>query len=248
MADMCQAALDRGIPEIAFTEHFDHFNEKKERTHYHAAPFFEDIAQCRADFYPQGLIIRSGVEVGEPHLYADDVQPVLDAYPYDLVLGSLHWVNGESVFQPRFYEGLSAHEAIKPYFEELMVMIEHGGFDILSHMDVFKRRAHLVYGNFAIEDWEDDVRQVWAACLEHNIGIEINTGGLRWKINEAHPNLTALRWYREIGGELLTIGSDAHRPDDLGFGLDHALQIARAAGFSALAQYEQREVVAFIPI
>jgi histidinol-phosphatase (PHP family) len=115
-------------------------------------------------------------------------------------------------------------------------------------MDVFKRRAHLIYGSFMIEDWEEEVRNVWQACLEHNIGIEINTGGMRWQINETHPNLAALRWYREMGGVLLTVGSDAHHPQDLGFGLDHALALARSAGFKALARYEKREVVSMIPI
>ncbi len=248
MRDMCQAALDKGIPAIAFTEHFDHFNEKKERIHYQPAPYFEDLAACRAEFADQGLTILAGVEVGEFHRYPDEVQPVLDAHDYDLVLGSLHWVGDESVFQPRFYHGLTAREAIAPYFAEMLELIEHGGFDILSHMDVFKRRAYLIYGEFNIEDWEDEVRAVWSACIAKGIGIEINTGGLRWKINEAHPNLTALKWYREMGGEILTVGSDAHHPQDLGYALDDMVEMARQAGFKALTRFAKRQPVAEIPI
>lgn len=248
MPDMCQAALDKGIPTIAFTEHFDHFNENKERIHYQPAPFFDDITACRAEFADQGLTILAGVEVGEFHRYPSEVQPVLDANDYDLVLGSLHWVGEESVFQPRFYHGLTAREAIAPYFAEMLELIAHGGFDILSHMDVFKRRAHLVYGEFNIEDWEDEVRAVWSACIAKGIGIEINTGGLRWKINESHPNLTALKWYRDMGGEILTIGSDAHHPQDLGYALDEMVEMARQAGFKALTRFAKRQPIAEIPI
>lgn len=249
MEEMCMAALDKGITEIAFTEHFDHFTENKSKAAYEPAPYFEDIHTNRAHFAGQGLTIRAGVEVGEYHLYRDKVQPVIDAYNYDLVLGSLHWVNGEqSVFQPSYYAGKTLPEAVMPYFAEMVEMIEGGGFDILSHMDVFKRRAHLVYGEFNVEEFETEVRDVWRACIDNNIGIEINTGGMRWKINEPHPNITALKWYREMGGEILTIGSDAHNPADLGYGLDYTMEMALEAGFKALARFEKRQVADFIPL
>lgn len=249
MADMCQAAIDKGVSEIAFTEHFDHFTEDKDKATYAPEPFFADITANRRRFADDGLVIRAGVEVGEYHLYHDEVQPVVDSYPYDIVLGSLHWVNGQqSVFQPSYYTGKSMREAVCPYFSEMLTMIYEGGFDILSHMDVFKRRAHLIYGQFDIEDFETEVRDVWQACIDMGIGIEINTGGMRWKINEPHPNLTALKWYREMGGEILTVGSDAHTPEDLGYGLAYTLEMAREAGFTALARFEQRQVVDFVPI
>jgi histidinol-phosphatase (PHP family) len=249
MKVMCQEAIDKGISEIAFTEHFDHFTEDKTKTAYLPDRYFEDLRTNRATFANQGLSIRAGVEVGEYHLYRETVQPVIDAYDYDIVLGSLHWINGtENVFQPSYYAGKTLREAVIPYFAEMVEMIEGGGFDILSHMDVFKRRAHLIYGEFAVEEFETEVRDVWQACIDHGIGIEINTGGMRWRVNEPHPNLTSLKWYREMGGEILTIGSDAHNPADLGYGLDYTIQMAIEAGFAALSRFEKRQVAEFIPL
>lgn len=249
MEEMCTAAVKKGIKEIAFTEHFDHFTENKTKTAYVPDTYFQDIDTNRKYFAEQGLSILAGVEVGEYHLYRETVQPVIEGYEYDIVLGSLHWINGsESVFQPRYFDGKTLREAVTPYFAEMVEMIEGGGFDILSHMDVFKRRAHLVYGKFDIEEFEPEVRDVWQACIDNNIGIEINTGGMRWRVNEPHPNLTALKWYREMGGEILTIGSDAHNPADLGFGLDYTMEMALEAGFKSLARFKKRQVAEFIPL
>jgi histidinol-phosphatase (PHP family) len=113
---------------------------------------------------------------------------------------------------------------------------------------VFKRTAYTVYGHFDIGEWQDAVRPVWQACIETGIGIEINTAGLRWKVEQVHPALDALCWYHEMGGELLTIGSDSHRPKQVGFGLSQALDLARAAGFTRLCSYERRQVTRWITI
>jgi histidinol-phosphatase (PHP family) len=89
---------------------------------------------------------------------------------------------------------------------------------------------------------------VWQACIAEGIGIEINTAGLRLSVKETHPSLAALRWYREMGGELLTLGSDGHRPGHVGYGLAEALDLARAAGFERVCTYEQRQVARWIAI
>ena len=98
MAEMCQSALGRGIPEIAFTEHFDPKPEDICAGFYDPAGYFDALEAARRVFGPQGLTIRAGVEVGELHRYRAIVQPVLEAWPYDLVLGSLHWSGENNIF------------------------------------------------------------------------------------------------------------------------------------------------------
>ena len=186
--------------------------------------------------------------MGEYHIYHAVQQPVLDAYPYDFVLGSLHWVGDGSVFAEDFFRGRTPRDVYESYFTELAALARFGGFDVLSHADVFKRVAFKVYGQFDIADCEDLVRPVWQACIENGIGIEINTTGLRLAVNEAHPGSVAVRWYREMGGELLTIGSDSHRPEHVGFRLETALDIARAAGFTRVCSYAQRQVAEWVEI
>jgi histidinol-phosphatase (PHP family) len=248
MAEMCQSALQHGIPEIAFTEHFDPKPEDICAGFYDPAGYFDALDAARQVFAPQGLTIRAGVEVGEMHRYRDVVQPVLEAWPYDVVLGSLHWSGENSVFDEAYFRHTPSHTAIPAYFAELAEMVRGGGFDVLAHADVFKRTAYRVYGRLHIADWEDLMRPVWAACIDTGIAVEINTAGLRVEVGEAHPALEALRWYRAMGGERLTIGSDSHRPAHVGYGLPGALDLAREAGFTRVCRFEHRQIVDWLAI
>jgi len=248
MAEMSRAALEKGIREIAFTEHFDPKPEDICAGFYDPARYFESLEAARREFALLGLTIRAGVEVGEYHRYRDVIQPVIDAWPYDLVLGSLHWSGEDNIFDVAFYRAHAAEEIMPRYFAEMIEMVRDGGFDVLAHADVVKRAAFSVYGRFDDCDWEDAIRPVWQACIETGIGIEINTSGLRLSVAEAHPGLDALRWYREMGGELLTIGSDSHRPDQVGSGLAAGLDMARQAGFTRVCTFERRQVAGWVEI
>jgi histidinol-phosphatase (PHP family) len=248
MAQMCQSALDKGIREIAFTEHFDPKPNDPCFDFYDPAVYFENLDAARREFEPRGLAIRAGVELGEHHLFHAVHDPVLAQYPYDVALGSLHWVGEKMVFDKTLFQEHEPRDIYAAYFTELAQMVSFGGFDVLSHADVFKRTAFTVYGAFDIAEWEDMVRPVWQACIEGGIGIEINTAGLRLAVNEVHPGPAALRWYREMGGELLTIGSDGHRPEHVGYRLDTALELARAAGFTRVCSFERRQVAGWTDI
>ncbi len=248
MAEMCRTAIQKGIKEIAFTEHFNQKPEDVCYAKYDPERYFRDLEACRAEFGPQGLTIKAGIEVGEMHLYREQVDAVLNAWPYDLVLGSLHWNNGESVFERSYFEKRDLQSAAREYFAELTRMVEAGGFNIMSHLDVIKRMGYQVYNRFDITELQEYVQPVLAACIRQGIAPEINTSALRMPVKQTHPPLEAIRWYREMGGELLSIGSDSHRPDQLGFGLDRAIEIAREAGFTSLTTFTARKVSASVAI
>ena len=251
MAEMIRAAMDIGLQEIAFTDHFDQFDENMRRPKYDAQAYFETLKANRTEFESEGITIRAGVEVGEPHLSAEIVRPVLEKYPYDVVLGSLHFAEGLSMSDATFFQKYPIQEAMKRYFGEMTEMVKKGGFDLLAHLDFPKRRAYKVYGRFDLREFETEVREVWQACIENGIGIEINTAGLRHDVNQLHPTVEALTWYREMGGEILTIGSDAHRPSDIGAGTNIALEAALLAGFDSVTSFENRQAtkrLSIVPI
>jgi len=248
MAAMCRGALRQGIDEIAFCEHFDCHPDDACTGYYRPDVYFKRLAAVRRRYEPQGLAIRAGVELGEPHRYRAEQRAVLDLYPYDVTLGSLHWVGDHSVFDRAYFRAHSPQEAFAAYFGELAEMARAGGFEVLAHADVIKRMAYSVYGRFEIAEWEDLMRPVWQACIENGIAVEINTAGLRIDVEQPHPSPEALCWYRAMGGELLTLGSDAHRPAHVGCRLADGLAIARAAGFRRLARFEGRQIAGWAEI
>jgi histidinol-phosphatase (PHP family) len=241
MIAMCERAIQLGVREIAFTDHFNNHMLDLDLGFYDPRRYFEDIEFCRKRF-PQ-LTILAAVEVGEPHRWAKRIRPILEAYPYDIVLGSLHWVGNENVFNKNYFRARTAHQAYHDYFAELVRMIKHGDFDILAHVDLPKRLGQGYYGTFDARAHEADLRAVWQACLERGITPEINTKGLRVPSAQLHPTLEALCWYVEMGGEQITIGSDAHHAESLAQDFTAAYACARAAGIRYLCRYQGRAIV-----
>jgi histidinol-phosphatase (PHP family) len=242
MADMCAAAVDRGIGEIGFSEHYDLFEGESDacRDYFRLEPWAAELEQQRAAFAGR-LAVRAGIEIGEPHLFQAQAQAMLARYPFDYVLGSLHWVGPHSIFDSRYFEARSAREAFRLFYEELERMTRVGGFDILSHFDVPVRTAFAVYGRYDAREHEAYVRPVLANCIERGIALDLNTAALRRRARVLTPGLDILRLYVEMGGERVTLGSDAHRPEQVGSHLDVAMDIARQAGLKYLTHFEQRQ-------
>lgn len=119
-------------------------------------------------------------------------------------------------------------------------MVRVGGFDILSHFDVPVRVGWKIYGHYDPLEHEEFIRPVLESCIERGIALDINTAALRRSANVLTPGKEILTWFSEMGGERVTLGSDAHRPDHVGAGLELAIESARAAGLRYVTHFEQR--------
>jgi histidinol-phosphatase (PHP family) len=240
MAEMCRAAIARGLPEIGFTEHYDlHPGEKEFCDWFQLEPWAQELQRCRAEFAGR-LVIRAGVEIGEPHRFAAQAAALLARYPFDYVLGSLHWVGDDSMFDPAYFRRHPAPDAFRAFYEELARMTALGGFDVLSHFDVPIRTAFPIYGRYDPREHEAWIRPVLANCVANGLALDINTAALRGAANVLTPGVDILRWYVELGGQRVTLGSDAHRPENIGAHLEAALAAARAAGIQYLTYFEGR--------
>ena len=173
------------------------------------------------------------------------MSPVLAAWPYDLVLGSLHWVGDQIVFDEGYFRARGPHDSFACYFTELERLARFGGFDVLAHPDVVKRVGHGEVGGFDIGQWEDLVRPVWRACIGWH-RPEINTGSLRTGMSEVHPGpgrcAGTARWAADT-----TIGSDGHRPV-MWAGAGRGPGRGAGGGLPRLARFENRRVTGWIPI
>ncbi len=238
MSTMCAAAVAKRIPEIGFAEHYDLHPDENPRDWLNLDAWAAELERCRSE-YAGRLIVRAGIEVGEAHLFATEVRTMMKRYAFDYAIGSLHWVGRSSVLSPAYFK-FPPDEAYGRYFRELERMTRTGGFEILGHLDVPIRAACEVYGGYDPGRYEHLIRPVLSNCINGGISIEINTGSLRRKAGVLTPGLAILRWYAEMGGEHLTLGSDAHLPGHVGADLDVALTAARTAGLKYLTMYENR--------
>ncbi len=239
MAAMCQQAVQAGLAEIGFTEHYDLHPLETTPAYLRPEPWLAELEHCRARFAGT-LTVRAGVELGEPHLFPAEVHALLAAHPFDYALGSLHWVGQHSVFDTRWYAATPPDEAWGAYFTELLTLARTGEMDVLSHFDVPVRVAHSVYGSYEPTRYEHLIRPVLAACVARGLALDVNTAALRRPANRLTPDVTVLRWFVELGGSRVTLGSDAHRPEHVAAGLPQALQAVRAAGLTHLTTFHRR--------
>lgn len=242
MAEVCEAAIARGLREIAFTDHAD-FGPDDPQGYLRPADYLAEIERCRAR-YGDRLTIRAGVEIGEPHIFVRQKQVVLAAGGFDFVLGSAHYGVGMwAAWKADYFEEQPLRQGYEAFFLQVVRLAAEGDFDVLSHLDLVKRDAHKFGKPYdGPEPYTDLIRAALRSLVERGKGLEINTSPLRRGLDEPSPSLPILRWYRELGGEIITFGSDAHTADDVGVHFDVAREIARAAGFTRLATFERRQV------
>jgi histidinol-phosphatase (PHP family) len=235
----CEAAVRLGLREICFTEHVDFVPEDESTGFFDPTAYFAEIVRCRAMFDGQ-LTIRAGAEIGESHRFREQQNVLTSNYPFDFILGSLHWVGSDIVMEPGYFADQSREKGYSRYFDELLTLARSGDFDCLSHLDVPKRYGFPSHGAFDSAEFAEPIRAVLAACIARGVGIELNTGSMRRTEGDPSPSPEVLGWYRELGGEILTLGSDAHRPTQIAHEFDRALAMIRAAGFTHLTTFEAR--------
>ena len=242
MEEMCRASVALGLDEIAMTDHLDVHPLDECPGFYKPDEYFAELERCR-ELFAGKLVIRAGIEIGDSHRFAEEIAQVVRARPYDFSIGSVHWIDDEAPFGAPFFQRHDAAWAYSGYFREMTGLARAEDYDVVGHLDLPKREGTEFYGAFKCDDYSDVVRDVLKALVERGKGIEINTSGWRRSAGEPCPALPILRWYAELGGEILTIGSDAHRPIHVALRRAEAVEMAREAGLRWLTTFEARRPI-----
>jgi histidinol-phosphatase (PHP family) len=239
MRRACERAVARGLPAIAFTEHLDFTVWQAEdrasveglvdRFPAHQLPidvegYFAELAECRERF-PE-LRIWSGIETGEPHLFAASIARHLQDSPVDRILGSLHSLSDEGrlVGVGRLLH-VDAGATMRRYLGEMVGMVESSEvFQVLAHVDFPRRYWPGGSHRYVEKDYEEEYRAVFRALARSGRALEINT-------SSPLASADQVRWFHEEGGEAVSFGSDAHAPTAVGQKFELAVAVAEAAGF-----------------
>lgn len=248
IAQYARQAEFTGLAEVGFCEHMDF--DPRDQGYDFLDPARYDREIAAAQVTANGVHLRHGVEITYQTSLEDEIDTWLAGHTWDYVVISVHlldYVDGWAIISEpssmqAYFATHSQRQAYAPYFAELLRAARSGLGDVLGHFDLVKRYGVRHYGSFEPTAFEEEIRAVLRTMVEGGIGLEINTSGLRQLPGEPYPALTVLRWYRELGGEVLTIGSDAHHVDNLGAGIAEAMALSREAGFRAISTFERRQV------
>ena len=245
----CEQALAAGLGGLTFTEHYDMHPTERGTCQWDYDAIAATIEDLRRRFSP-GLEVGFGIEVDYQGAQAEEILGYLERHSFDVVLLSVHWCGGRPLHLPRRWKGLTAADMRRDYLAELRGAAEwcrelaaagHRPFDIVSHLDYVKR--------YLVDYWDtplaapaaEELDPILEAFIAAGVTPEINTAGLRRDEAEAYPAWEILERYRALGGELVSIGSDAHRSVDIGHGFPEVAERLRAIGFAGEAVFRARE-------
>jgi histidinol-phosphatase (PHP family) len=231
-------ALERGIPEIAITDHVD-FDPRAPA--YAFASFADRERQVRdaaERWASRGLAIRFGVEISYESRCEGEIRDWLRRHPHDFVIGSVH-IGHDSPYKAgavaAWVSGRSLSDIVAPYFSEIEAAARSAMFDTIGHLDFVKRylHPHVTPGDLAAAP--ELYEPMLVALVETGTALEVNASGLRQLPRETYPSAAVVARFRDLGGQAVTAGSDAHRTAWFAFGLAAAYRGASDAGFDALA-------------
>lgn len=233
--NMCEAAICKGITHICFTEHFAIDERRKSYGFLNYSKYHNEIEQAR-EMYKEKLNIYRGLELCEPHVLIKQYESALSEFQLDFILGSVH--NLGPVGLTNFALHNSSKDSYEAYFNELYKMASYGEFNIAAHLDLMNRYAIGMHGDYEFIQFKEIIYEILKKLIERGKGIEINTSGLRNSLNNFHPKIEILKLYKELGGEIITIGSDAHKPLDVGAGCSDALELIKNLGYKYIFTFK----------
>ncbi|HJG37556.1 histidinol-phosphatase HisJ family protein [Enorma phocaeensis] len=249
--DVCRDAIKRNLEEICFTDHVD-YGVKPDSDHPELAHLIDGIPSINVDYdryfptveamrerFADDLTVRCGLELGVQTHTIDRYERLLDRWGnhLDFAILSIHQVGDKEFWDGSFQEGRTQDEYNEAYYQELLAVVERfHGYSILGHLDLIKR-----YDPAGIYPFEK-TRDITAAILERIIadgkGIEVNTSSFRYGLPDLQPCTEILELYRDLGGTIVTIGSDSHEPDHLGSYIAYVQRRLSALGFKAFCTFE----------
>jgi histidinol-phosphatase (PHP family) len=238
---MCESAARLGLYALTITDHCE-CNAFREEGYDKSSVQSNSEAKKAAAVFGGRLHVYTGIELGQAMQNLNAANEILDSCKFDFVLASVHNIKKKQDFYCLNYIFEDVDDLLERYFDEILEIIEWGRFDSLAHL-TYPWRYIVGEHHIAIPKgrWDGRIEEVLKALIRAGKALEVNTSGFRQSLNTSLPDLPILERYRELGGKLVTLGSDAHRWADVGAGIEQGMETLYKAGFRHYMIYDSHE-------
>ena len=252
--DMADEAVRKGLKTLFFTDHFDKDDlEWGEEGIFDVDAYFVEMQKLQEE-YAGKLNIRIGIELGLRTYLKDYYEELTKKYPFDFVIGSVHNVpykkdaEGNILYTDPAAEKLFTDRTDKEAYRLMMeTTLENvrtsDCFQTLGHLDYVVRYGKSREKEYSYTDYADIIDEILKLLIEKEKGLEVNSAGLKYGLPFAHPHPDVLKRYRELGGEIITIGADAHKPEHIAYDFAKAEEILKSCGFKYYTEFFEQKPV-----
>ncbi|MDY0395747.1 histidinol-phosphatase HisJ family protein [Virgibacillus halophilus] len=184
------------------------------------------------------ICIKKGVEIGvQPHLLSE-YEALLGKEKFDFIICSMHTTKNKDLHSGDFFKGKRVEESYRTYYAELLACVRYfRDFSILGHVDLVKRYT----AQQSKLDFHDLLTDIFQTIIPRGQGIELNTSGWRYGLDSDMPSEDILRLYKACGGEIITLGSDSHVAETVGYKFAESAALLKEIGFRYIASFEEKE-------
>lgn len=237
MEDCIQDAISLDLDEICFTEHIDYGYPNAMQCHL--PTYYNKFIELQ-NKYKEKISLKFGIEFGAQAHHKDYFNNIFNNYPFDFALLSFHQVEDKELWNGDFQYGKTQDEYNRIYFEEMYNTVQvFDGFSVLAHMDLMRRYDK--HGEYPFEKCKNIIEEIFLYIIEHGKGIEINTSSFRYGLQDLCPSTDILKFYKEMGGEIITIGSDSHCKNHLYSNIPYIREILKNLGYKYFSTFDKME-------
>lgn len=243
--EICEIAIERGLKGFSITDHceVDLYNEDYIKSVDNS---FLDTEKAK-EKYKDKLTITSGIELGQGNYDLELSNKILNKHSYDFIIASTHGIGNRGDMCRINYEKMSIDEIYKlleEYFQYYLNMVKNCDFDTAAHLTYPLRYIQGVYKyNIDLKRFYKIIDEIFMVLIKRKKALEVNTSGLRQNIKQTFPSNELLNRYRELGGELITLGSDSHKADDISSDILETIEVLKEIGFKRYFYYKNRTAI-----
>lgn len=260
MEECVKHAIDINLDEICFTDHVDYGVKKdweegniiysnNEKAYVKNAPlanvdyekYFEKINYLK-NKYTDKIIIKTGLEFGMQTHTIGKFQKLYNRYLFDFIILSCHQIDDKGIWTGDFQKGKTRKQYYERYYQEIFNIIkQYKDYSVLGHLDLIVRYDKL--GPLPFAEIKDIVTEILKTVITDNKGIELNTSYHRYNLSDSQPSKEILKLYKELGGKIITIGSDSHKEEHLGAYIKEGLNLLKEIGFEYYCTYDNMKPI-----
>lgn len=242
MQEMVLKAISLGLKEIMITDHMDIAFPSHDMLFTLEYSEYSDMINLYKVIYQKQIDVLIGVEMGLQNHIVRDARMFTEFNPFDFVIGSTHVIDGVDVSDSKFFEGKSKKEAYTEYFENVLENAKlHDCYNVYGHLDYINRYSNYDDNSLNYTDYKEVIDEILKVLVSKGKGLDINTSGYRYGLERTNPQFEIVKRFKELGGEIVTVGSDAHTPDGIAAHFGDAYKMLNEAGFKSIASFRNKK-------